>query len=160
MCQWAITERSVDSVIANALELRTDQFLIFSSILQVNQKIRILLSLINISWMDDSDKEHFKSQIKNLEKLSVARNLVAHCAFGPTDDQTAVVFLKVEVKSGELKFPNITWTRQEFDCRFEALENLTSECQCLSTKLKQALGNRELAEAIAGVQPNLWTTQE
>ena len=160
MCRWAIAENAVDKAIGEALELNIAQSFLIRSNFVVRKKLDLLITLTNMSTMKDDEKKHYANQIGNLRTLSTDRNIVAHCAFFPTEDNTAVKFLRVTSNPKGLNVPDIRWTRRDFLDRSQRLMDSATELNLLSTKIRQAISYRKLAEVMAGIHTNPFSTRD
>ena len=154
MCQWALVESVVNRVIAEALKLDTTQSFIISTILSTRQKIRVLSTLVNLSPINETQKLFYKRTMQELDDKIIIRNIIAHSPFLPSKDKQSIEFLRVQLKKGEIRAPEIKWSEKEFLSYFQDLVTLSKELDLLNIIFKQAKAHQALAEALCGTQTN------
>ena len=144
---WALMEMQLNDVIGAALELNGAQKFIVCSNIQFRDKIHIARTAVDIATARDK-AEHYKSELVKLGKFTTERNMVAHDVFGVSDDRDGVIFLVTQAK-GRLKFPEIVWTKRDFEKRQQKMDAFTQMLVGLVADMKQHAQTVPLAKALA-----------
>ena len=149
MSNWAIAESTLNTVIAQAIDLNLTQYFLFSRVLSFKQKQNILRVLVNLNYQREEERSHFKEKVDDeLTKLYKDRNLVVHTLFGPVRD--GVVFNRVKYGSGEIEPLTTTWLEGDFHNRTDRLLDLTDQLEDLRKGIKAQKSHRNLVQASTG----------
>ena len=141
--QWSMVECQVDDVIQKTHKLTHPQSVIICKSLSMWKKIEILKSLVKHSSMSIDEKTSFGEKIKELEKLSEQRNIIAHCIFVPNDDNTKVRFFN----SKKIEISHIFLSMNQFYNLFKRLGNMLGKLEHLEERLAETDAQKALAEA-------------
>ena len=152
MGHWALCETMVDRAIGAALNLNPTQFFLISKTLNTRQKMDMLSVLIKSSRMNEEEKDYFEDIVTWLNKIYQQRNTLAHNAFDPTEDGTAVEFFTVKTNKGEVRMPETKWSKEDFSDCLGKIGALMRQLIALTTMLKQREVRPKLAQVLSEVQ--------
>ena len=145
---WAFMEEGLHAAIAKALNLNQLQRYIVTANIQLRDKIHILRTLLHyIPINPPSDIERFDKMLEDIAKYSSKRNMMAHNAFGPSENGTAVQFILTQAK-GKLEFPPSVWGAKEFGAAFSKINDFTNGLEELQNKITSAKVTEALMKAL------------
>ena len=110
---WSAMELSLRDAIGAALKIEPVKLQIIYANLRFRDKINILRTLIDVSFLPEDYKARAKSKLRKVANHSSKRNMVAHAPFGPDATKTGVQFLTVKA-TGTFETPNIVWSPRQF----------------------------------------------
>ena len=138
---WALTEASLNNVVGAAINLTNFQQAIVCSNIQLRDKVHIARTAITL-LLPSQSQEASNKLLKNVADFATSnRNMVAHNLFGANDDGTAVEFLLVKAK-GELRFPDVNWTRADFHEKYQTMRSLANDLRELAATLQKSPANK------------------
>ena len=146
---FAFAEVEVDDAIAKILKLSSTQSFVLNANLPFGNKIHVLSTLVDISFLDKKQKEQYTHTLNLL--LSFAsrdRNTIAHVMFSESPKSDGVRFLVIKAR-GKFQAPDFDWSIDRFEQAFSALR----QCRAKVVEMGDAITKlpTDLATLLAAV---------
>lgn len=122
--KWASMEGALRTAMQIALGLDPFQTAIGTSNTQLRSKINILGTLISMGPFENEKIDRFKKTLNDIGQAAGNRNMMAHDAFAPSSDGSAVSFAVTKAKGGPLSFPETLWDVSRFKTEYAEIERL------------------------------------
>lgn len=132
--RWSSLESSLNEAIGRAFGLTAVQEAIITRNMQLRDKLNVLKTVIALV-NNDRDSRYTKTLTEIGNLLTTERNLLAHESFWDDDKGDGVQFLTVRAK-GKLTFPNIRWSIQDFQERYNKLYELRNTVKLIAEAVK------------------------
>jgi hypothetical protein len=123
--KWAAMEETMRLAIEKTLELDAFQAAIIASNTRLWDKINILRTLVSRLPFDADKIKRFDDVLVGIGNASYKRNMMAHNAFGPSPDGTAVSFSVTKAK-GKLAFPPTVRGLADFEREYDEIDQFTA----------------------------------
>jgi hypothetical protein len=111
--EWSNLELCIHDAIGSALKLNDLTRFIICANMQLRDKLNFLRTIVDVSKMPDSDRDHFSARLRDLAEYSFVRNMMAHDPFEPDVSGDGVIFSAVKAK-GRFSLPPVVWSVQKF----------------------------------------------
>ena len=122
--KWASMEGALRTAMQIALGLDPFQTAIVTSNTQLRSKINILGPPISMGPFENEKIDRFKKTLNDIGQAAGNRNMMAHDAFAPSSDGSAVSFAVTKAKGGPLSFPETLWDVSRFKTEYAEIERL------------------------------------
>ncbi|WP_417515100.1 hypothetical protein [Minwuia sp.] len=151
---WAGMELQLNSLIGKALKLEQMAEAIICANLKFADKIYIAKTTVSVApFLDNDQRTHFQKRLNKIKDQAVWRNMLAHNAFGPLDQEDLIVEFLVTKAKGDLKFPETRWDTSEFHTKYREIVDATDLLIEMGEKVA-IIPRNSLAGALLRFAPN------